>query len=167
MLPILSISRNLQSGLRDPRFRNKLCRNSWVWGVKNSSHKNVCSVLLQKPTYLSSLEQDSVCMRRHPHCSVSWERQDPLSAPNVHVALPGPPAHPLGKHTGLGFPLGGGSCWETPALSLSPGRRRKLLCPGDWAVPWRQACYCKQTAQVQVKPYPGRVRDESEKNKLK
>ena len=90
----------------------------------------------------------------------------PLSALNVHIALPGPPAHPLGKHTGLGFPLGGGSCWETPALSLSPGRRRKLLCPGDWAVPWRQAC-CKQTAQVQVKPYLGRVRDESDKNKLK
>lgn len=79
----------------------------------------------------------------------------PLSAPSVHTALPGPPAHPLGKHTGLGFPLGGRSCWETPALS--PGRKRKLLCLGDWAVPWRQACYCKQSRQVQVKPYPGRA----------
>lgn len=137
MLPILSTLRNLQSGLRDPRFRNKLCRNSWVWGVKNSSHKNVCSVLLQKPTYLSSLKRDSVCMRRHPPCSVSWGRQGlagpPLSAPSVHTALPGPPAHPLGKHTGLGFSLGRGNCWETPALSLSWEKK-------EASTPWGLGC---------------------------
>lgn len=143
MLPILSTLRNLQSGLRDPRFRNKLCRNSWVWGVKNSSHKNVCSVLLQKPTYLSSLKRDSVCMRRHPPCSVSWGRQGlagpPLSAPSVHTALPGPPAHPLGNTQGLASLWVEGTAGK-PQLSLSPGRKRKLLRLGDWAVPWRQAC---------------------------
>ena len=76
-------------------------------------------------------------MRRDPHCSVSWGCQGlggpPLSDPNVHTALPGPPAHPLSKHTGPGLPLGGGSCWETPALCLSWEQKEASL-------PWRLGC---------------------------
>ena len=122
MLPILSTLRNIQSGLSDPRFRNKLCRNSWVWGVKNSGHKNVCSVLLQKPTYLSSLERDSVCMRRHPPlCSVSWGRQDWLDP----LCLPPACTLPFLDHlpTPLGNTQGLASLWVEgvagkPQLSL-------------------------------------------------
>lgn len=40
---------------------------------------------------------------------------------------------PLGKHTGLGFSLGRGSCWETPALSLSWEKK-------EASTPWGLGC---------------------------
>ena len=129
-----------------------------------------CLLSLASKAHLFVFSGTGFCLHEEaPHCSVSWERQDPLCLPPTCTL-------PFLDHlpTPSGNTQGLASLWVEGAagkpqlsLSLSPGRRRKLLCPGDWAVPWRQACYCKQTAQVQVKPYPGRVRDESEKNKLK
>lgn len=59
--------------LQGPQFRNELCRqDSLVRGCGESNPKNVCSALLQKPTYPSSLGWGSVCTRRHLSGSMSW-----------------------------------------------------------------------------------------------
>lgn len=71
--PTRSTWRDLQSGSRDHNSETELCRqDSLVRGCGESNPKNVCSALLQKPTYPSSLGWGSVCTRRHLSGSMSW-----------------------------------------------------------------------------------------------
>ena len=97
-----------------------------------------CLLSLASKAHLLVFSGTGFCLHEEappPQCELgtSGLAGPPLSAPSVHTALPGPPAHPLGKHTGLGFPLGGRSCWETPAHSLSWEEK-------EASMPWGLGC---------------------------